>query len=216
MAVKDRVTLCLCGADGTGKSTIAKKIATIFLANDNVAFIVRLRGGHVFAFLLIMLLKHFPQFRGKCNPMIGICIPSKMKTLWMCIELASTLVKAFTIMVISKLLRRNVIAERSPIDFLVWLTLTLRSTRFFTGIIYRIIMALSNSLCDVTIYIRANEEVLLMRRKGYVEEPVIPFELRIYDILARKLNLPIIDTSEKNPLESTEEAVEIIKNLSVQ
>jgi hypothetical protein len=95
-----------------------------------------------------------------------------------------------------------IIGERSLIDFLIWLAMTLRDSGIINSFIGRIIMALAGSMC-FNIYVRAELDVLKARRKGSREEPLLALQLALYDIIAKTYGFPIIDTSNKNVEEST-------------
>lgn len=202
--------VCLFGADGSGKTSIAKYVVARLCNCKRDVCVVWVRGSHTFASLLARLLSKFEVFRGECNPYYHICVPPKMKKLWMWIELTSIIPVVLKRFVIPKLLKRTVIAERSLLDFLVWLLTTLRYPNVMKSLCCKFILSLTFSLCDRAIYVRAEEEVLVSRRKGFSEERLISIQLSVYDSLARSLNTPCIDTSEKTVSESAKEALRLI------
>jgi len=205
-----RLLLCLFGVDGAGKTTLARYIATYLRIQGFYATTVWMRGTHTIASVLARFLACFSVFRGSCNPYYKICIPSSMKQLWLWIEFISILPIILLRFVVSKLLDRVVIAERSLIDFLAWLIVTLRWSRIIRSFIGKSIISLQLSLCDRAIYVRADLDNLLARRKGCSEKRLIPIQLQIYDAIAKALQTPCINTSRKTVNESVREILEII------
>lgn len=202
--------ISLFGPDGSGKTTIARKIATYLRAHGVDVAVVWMRGTHTLASILAKFLARFQAFQGPCNPYYRICIPSKMKRLWTWIEFASILPIILTRFAFPKLLWRVVIAERSFIDFLVWLIITLRNHDVAKSFCWKAALSLASSLSDEMLYIRADPEVLAARRKGSREGYLIPLQLQIYDTLAEILKAPCIDTSRKPVDETLKEALKKI------
>jgi len=202
--------LCLFGVDGSGKTTFARYVAKYLHIRGFYVVIAWMRGTHTIASVLARILACSSVFRGPCNPYYKICIPPKMKRLWLWIEFISILPVILLRFAVPKLLGRVVVAERSLIDFLAWLIVTLRWSRIIGGFIGRSIVSLQLSLCDGVIYVRADLDTLLARRRGYPEEHLIPIQLRIYDAIAKALQAPCIDTSRKTVSESIREILKII------
>ncbi len=203
------LSLCLFGPDGSGKTTIARHVATYLHFHGINATIVWMRGTHTLASVFARFLAHFSSFQGSCNPYYYVCIPSKMKRLWLWIELISILPIILLRFIIPKLLGRVIIAERSFIDFLVWLIITLRYSSVVRGFVGRVIVSFAYSLCDKGIYIRADLDTLVARREGSDEEHLIPAQLQIYDAIAKALKTPCIDTSGKSISKTIREVLRI-------
>ena len=206
--------LCLFGIDGSGKSTLARRIAIFLHMQSFCSAIIWMRGTHTVASVLARILAHFPAFRGPCNPYYKICVPSKMRRLWLWVEFVSVLPVIFLRFVVPKLSGRVVVAERSFVDFLVWLVVTLRWSGVVGSFVGRSIVSLMFSLCDRVVYIRADLDTLVARRRGSPEERLIPVQLRIYDAVARAIGAPCVDTSRKSVGESVRELLEIISGAS--
>ncbi len=202
--------ICFFGSDGSGKSTLARYVTSYFRSKGFSVYVAWLRGTHTIASMLARFLSKFSTFRGGCNPYYGICIPKSMKLLWLWIEFVSVLPIVLTRFVVPKLFGRVVAAERSLIDFLVWLVLTLRWCGAVRSFVTRAVLSLNNSLCDRVIYVRADEDVLLSRRRGSAEESLIPLELRIYDAIAKWLGTPCIDTSRRSIDECVAKILELV------
>ncbi|ADI31953.1 hypothetical protein [Staphylothermus hellenicus] len=205
--------ICLFGADGSGKTSIARYLAKYLRSQGWNTSIAWLRGSHTLASILARLLSRFNVFRGNCNPYYRICISSSMRKPWIFIEFISILPIIFLKFLAPKLLGRIVVAERCPIDFLVWLIITLRDQRVIHSFWGRTTLSLALSICDKIIYIRADQEALLSRRKGFEEEYLIPAQLRIYDQLAEWLRTQYIDTTNKTVAESISEIIRIIGDI---
>ncbi|WP_187286340.1 hypothetical protein [Desulfurococcus mucosus] len=134
-----------------------------------------------------------------------------MSYLWVWLEFFSALPVFFARFVLPRITGRVVVAERCPVDFLVWLAVTLRRN-VFKSFIGRATLSIAFSLCECMVYVRADEGVLLSRRSALWDRRVIPVELRIYDSLARFLGVRVVDTSGKSVEESLREVVEIAGN----
>lgn len=189
--------LCLFGTDGSGKTSIAKKIQLYLNAKQIPVKITWMRGSHTLASVLARFLSRFEKFRGKCNPYYNVCIPSKMNRLWVWVEFLSVWPILIAKFLAPRLKGDIVIAERGLIDFLIWLIVMLKRPEVLSSIVGRIIISLAFHLCNVIVYIRADLNVLLNRRKGYPEEELIPIYLYVYDKLAKVLKVPIVDTSNE-------------------
>ena len=202
--------LCFFGVDGSGKSTLARRVAAYLRARGFHTTIVWMRGTHTIASVLARILAYFPLFRGSCNPYYKVCIPLKMRRLWLWIEFISVLPVIVLRFAVPKLFGRVVVAERSFIDFLVWLVVTLRWCEVVRGFIGKSVVSLQLSLCDRVVYIRADPDTLLARRKGSPEEHLIPVQLRIYDVVARAIGAPVVDTSEGTVDQSLRKVLSIV------
>lgn len=202
--------LCLFGADGSGKTTIARHLSAYLSSRGVNNIVVWMRGTHTFAAVLARFLARFDVFRGRCNPYYNICIPRRMRSLWMLIELISVIPIIVLRFALPKLLGRVVIAERSPIDFLLWLVTTVGREGFVWKFIANVTIALARSLCDVVVYVRADERVLITRKRGSKEVWLIPVQLRVYDGLAKALGVSCIDTSRKSVSEVVAEVLKLV------
>ena len=100
-----------------------------------------------------------------------------------------------------------VVAERGPIDFLVWITMTTRQPRVLTSIIGRFTMALARKT-STNIYIRADLKTLQKRRQASPETPSLSIQLKIYDAIAKAYEIPTIDTSNISVAESIKQILE--------
>jgi len=202
--------ICLFGPDGSGKSTLAKALAYFLKRNGLRVMISWMRGTHTLASILARFLSKFRTFRGPCNPYYHICIPPSLKTLWVWIEFYSTLPILFLRFLLPRSLGYLVVAERGPIDFLVWITMTTRQPRVLTSIIGRFAMALARKT-STNVYIRADLKTLQKRRQASPETPSLSIQLKIYDAIAKAYEIPTIDTSNISVAESIKQILEQVR-----
>ncbi len=213
MGLKGHI-ICFCGPDGSGKSTLAKVLLIYLRPKYKRLRVSWLRGTHTLSSVIARFIKRFEVFKGPCNPYHNICIPKSMVLLWLWLELISVLPIIIIKLVIPKMLGYVIIAERGIADFAVWLIVTLRRREILKSSVFKITLSLIRAICDYSIYIRAEEDILIARRKGWYEEYLIPMELMIYDKLARVLNLKCIDTSYDTVAMSLKRILVIINEIS--
>jgi len=73
------------GADSSGKTTIAKLLASYFSLHSSTR-VHWFRGTHLLASILVRVFFRFKVFRSTCNPYYGVYIPGRLKPLWFHIE----------------------------------------------------------------------------------------------------------------------------------
>ena len=172
-----------------------------------------MRGTHTLASLLARFLSRFSAFKGFCNPYYMICVPRRLQPLWLWIELASLLPVVLARMVIPSARGRVVVAERSPIDFLVWLAITLGRVDAVKSFVGRVAISLALSTCKRIVYVRADESTLMRRRRGSPEKRFIPIELRIYDTIAKALGVYTVDTTNRRVNEWGDEVLKVVSKV---
>lgn len=204
------MALCLFGVDGSGKTSLARGVAAYLGVRGFRVSVVWMRGTHTAASLLARMLARFSVFRGSCNPYYGVCIPSRMRRLWLWVEFLSVLPVVLLRFVVPRLSGRVVVAERSFADFLVWLVVTLGWGGVVGSFVGRSVASLMFSLCGRVVYVRADLDTLVGRRRGSREEGLIPLLLRVYDAVAGAIGAPCVDTSGKPVGRSVGELLEII------
>ena len=133
-----------------------------------------------------------------------------MKWLWLWIEFISILPIILLRFVAPKLLGRVIVAERSFIDFLVWLIVTLKWSSITRGFVGKTVVSFTYYLCDKIIHVRADLDTLIARRRNSSEEHLIPIQLKIYDTIVKALKTPYVDTSRKPIRETIREVLKII------
>lgn len=204
-------SICFLGVDGSGKSTLARYYSLNLSSKGLKTRIVWIRGSHTITSILARFLSRFRALQGPCNPYYNICIPPSLKVLWLWLEFASILPLVFTRFILPRLNNRIIIAERGLLDFLVWLILTIRCQRVLSSIVGRVVLSLSRRVCGCLVYVRADLDVLLDRRRGFPEAWSIPLQLAVYDRIAGALGAPVIDTSNTTPVEATRRLLGVIR-----
>ncbi len=202
--------ICLFGPDGSGKTTLARLLALYLRLRGYSVCVVWVRASHSVAFVLYRFFRLFRSFRGACNPFHGVCIPSRLRRVWLFIEFVSIIPAVLVKFVALRVFGCFVVGERGLIDLPVWLAVSLRDYRVLWSVFSRASIALSRLLC-VNIYVRAELDALLSRRRGYPEAYTIPLQLKLYDLISRAYSQPSVDTTCNNIYSSLREVVEIAR-----
>ena len=198
--------ICLFGPDGSGKSTLAKALVYFLKRKELRVTISWMRGTHTLASIVARFLSKFRIFQGPCNPYYHICIPPRLKILWVWIEFYSMLPILFLRFMLPRAFGYLVVAERGLIDFLIWITMTTRQPRVLTSIIGRFTMALARKTTNI--YVRADLKTLQKRRQTSPETPSLSIQLKIYDAIAKAYKIPTVDTSIISVAESIKQILE--------
>ena len=186
--------ICFFGPDGSGKTTLAHKLVERLLQEGIQVRLAWLRGSHTFASVLAKILKRFAVFQGEDNPYYGLSIPKRMILLWELIEILSILPVWFARYLIPRFLGYTVIGERSLLDFIVWVSITTRDYRFPASIGGKIFLTISLKSC-LNVYVTANIKTLIERRKHEHTFKFLALQLAFYNILAKIIKAPVIDTT---------------------
>lgn len=194
--------ICLFGADGSGKTSIARALMKELKGKGFDVIISWIRGTHTLASLLARFLSRFSAFRGSDNPYYGITIPKDLKKLWQLIEFISMLPVLFAKFLLPSILGYTVIAERYLPDFVVWIASTTGDSRYVNSSSAKLLLNLS-SKAKVRVYVTAELEELAKRRSD-VSTDTLSKQLRLYDAIAKRLNAFRLDTTGKTVKESLE------------
>ncbi len=185
--------ICLYGPDGSGKTSIADLAASVIM--KKVKGKVKkswVRGSHLYVSLLARLLSHTSLFRGEDNPYYKISIPPKLRKIWLVLEYTSFIIVFIGRIIIPRLLGFIVIAERSIVDFMVWILLTLKDPRLLNTICMKSIISLA--LKYKCIYVTADPHILVSRRADELNLYKAIYQKIIYDYFADLLGSPEVDT----------------------
>jgi len=201
--------IVLGGPDGSGKTTLALMLLNYFATRGLRSKIVRIRGTHTLAYALMLFLRRFNIFKGNELHYYNFRVPSRLKDLWLIIELVSVLPLIVLYYYIYRMIYDIIIAERGVLDFAVWVLTGVRPRMSspFTRVLLNV--ALSLALRFKTIYITAKKEVLLERKQ--LERSLINNMHCIYELLAERLRLVRIDTSNLQPLEAFRELLKVLR-----
>jgi len=190
-----RVFVVLSGADGSGKTSTARLLVSL-LSLRGPTCTYWLRGSHLLASLLARLLSRFGAFRGGCNPYYGICIPGRLRGVWLLVEFWSFVPHLLA----RSLLRRLcafLVCDRGSLDFLVWLVSTLGSASLLRGVCGGFLLRLARK--EGPVYLYADLDTLAGRAD--VPRSFLVRELAAYSVLAGCVARCSIDTGANGPLD---------------
>jgi len=203
--MKRRPHITLSGADGSGKTTAARFLVSIFSGRGSVCF-HWFRGSHLLVSVLAGLLHRFRSFRGPCNPYYGICIPGRLKGVWNFLELVSILPHLFARFLLKKACK-VVVCDRGLLDFLIWLIVTLDVPWILNTLIGRFLLGLVSR--ERVVYLHADVDTLVKRAD--VPEWFIVRELAVYSVLARYFARCSIDTGRNKPVRVVAEVIRCLE-----
>jgi len=198
--------ICLFGPDGSGKTTLSRILASHLSLHGSVR-VHWFRGSHLLASLLAKFLSHFRVFRGICNPYYRICIPRRLKKLWVHIEFWSLLPHIFTRALLKRICR-FLICDRGILDFVAWVIVTLNYPGLLRGVYGGFLLRLA--MKEKPIYLYADLDVLAKRAD--VRREFIAKELAVYNVLAKYISRCNIDTGSAEPLEVLKRVLGCLEN----
>lgn len=161
----------------------------------------RIRGTHTAAYLLSHLLPR-PPCGGRVLHYTGACVPSRMLSAWALVEAASLAPKVAALHA-WRAAGWAVVAERSPLDALVWAATALGWGPLASSGALQAFLAYTAAARPVVLW--APPDVLAARKPG--EAGMALASLPYYTALARALGLPLLDTTTCTPRECAEEAL---------
>jgi hypothetical protein len=181
------------GADGSGKTTVVRLLASYF-SRHGPTCVHWFRGSHLLASLLYRLLSRFSSFRGDCNPYYGVCVPVKLRPLWVHVEFWS-LIPHVIVRLILRRFCRVFVCDRGFMDFIVWVIVTLEHPSFLSSTYGRFLLRIA--ALEGPVYLHADVDTLAGRAD--VPRGFIARELIAYNILAVYTSRCSIDTSRRSP-----------------
>jgi len=199
-------SITLSGCDGSGKTTLAKVLAS-YLSRYGSVRVFWFRGSHLFASLLLRALSRFGAFRGGCNPYYGVCVPGRLRRLWIHVEFWS----AMPYILLRALLSRVfdfLVCDRGVADFIAWVVATLGYPRFLSTLYGRFLLRLASR--EGAVYLYADRDVLV--RRADVPAGFVRRELAVYSALMEGLARCRVDTGRLRPAEA---AARILKCLGI-
>jgi len=154
-------------------------------------------------------LRRFKAFNEKGLHYYSFNVPPKLKGFWLIVELVSILPLIVLYYYIYRLVYDAIISERGLLDFAVWVLTGVKPklTKTVTKLFLKVSIAWI--LHYETIYIRADKEKLFERKRN--EAILINTMYPIYEILAKELGLPTIDTTATSPAEAFYSALQVFR-----
>jgi len=200
--------IVISGADGSGKTTAARLLAS-HLSRRGPTCVHWFRGSHLLASLLYRLLSRFSSLRGYCNPYYGVCVPVKLRPLWVHVEFWS-LIPHVIVRLILRRFCRVLVCDRGFMDFIVWVMVTLEHPSFLSSTYGRFLLRIT--ALEGPVYLHADVGTLAGRAD--VPRSFIARELVAYNILARYISRCSIDTGRRSPQAVAKEILSCIKDTS--
>ena len=193
------------GADGSGKTTLARLLCADFRKKGFKVKYSWMRGSHTLISVISRLLSRFSVFKGMSNPYYRIRVPNQMVRLWHLLEYVSSLPVILYRFVIPDLLGYTIVADRYALDLLVWVVLTTRDSSFLKTIPAKHLTSLALKT-HFRFFIMADLDELV-HRSGE-ETANLKRQLEIYESL--NIDACRIDTTRKSSKESIREIENII------
>ena len=198
--------ILLSGPDGSGKTTLATALKKELEKKGYKVKIVRIRGTHTLAYLLLLVFKKVLKLHGKQLHYYQVYIPSKITKLWLMIEFIS-IVPPIIIYYYFYRIRNVVISERSLLDFVIWVLKGLINERdIIRTYTFRVMLVFTTKYKPI--YITASIDELI-RRKPLEKSLILKF-LPYYTVLSRYLQLKVVDTSRCTVVECVNHLKKII------
>jgi hypothetical protein len=197
--------IIISGADGSGKTTVVRLLASYF-SRCGPTCTHWFRGSHLLASLLYRLLSRFRSFRGYCNPYYGVCVPEKLRPLWVHVEFWS-LIPHVIVRLILRRFCRVLVCDRGFMDFIVWVIVTLERPSFLSSTYGRLLLRLT--ALEGPVYLHADVDTLAGRAD--VPRSFIARELIAYNILARYTSRCSIDTGRRSRQAVVEEILSCVE-----
>jgi DNA polymerase III delta prime subunit len=180
------------GPEGSGKTTLALNLRQRLESNGCRVKVVRIRGTHTFAYLLVMFLKRAFKFHGEELHYYKVWIPKHLVKFWLLIEFISVTPLILLYYYLYRLCY-VVISERSLVDLIVWVLGGLKSKKsIIRSFVFRTMLILA--LKYRPIYITANVDILV-KRKPYEKDLIVTL-FPYYELFRKILNLEFVDTSK--------------------
>jgi hypothetical protein len=194
----------LSGADGSGKT--ATRFLALYFPRFGSACVHWFRGSHLLVSVLARFLHWFRSFRGSCNPYYRICVPERLKRVWVFLEFVSILPHLYTRLLLGRICR-VVVCERGLLDFLVWLVVTLDASWVLRSVIGRLLLGLVSR--ENVVYLYADLDTLAKRTdapRGFIAK-----ELAVYSVLAKYFARCFINTGRIKPVRVVAEVLKCLE-----
>ncbi|MGC9012565.1 thymidylate kinase [Thermogladius sp.] len=191
----------LSGCDGSGKTTVARALSS-YLAASHRASTHWLRGSHLHVSLLYRLLSKTRAFSGADNPYYKLSVPPGLRGLFALLEFTGFLPQLLARR-LRLLFSDVVVCDRGVLDFLVWVSATLRYGGFLGTALGRFLLALASRERPVVLTARLD----VLRRRADVPPSFLKTEYAYYTVLARYIASTTVDTSSSRPARTAAEVL---------
>jgi len=192
--------ICLFGPDGSGKTSLAKRVALTLVRRGYKVKISWMRGTHTFSFMFSRALCRYETFRG-CNPRM-ISVPAKLKRVWRFIEFVSMMPVLLIRFILPDLLGFWVIAERYTPDFIVWNSIITDDESYVESAGSKLLLSLAIKN-KAQIYVTASIDEL--NRRSCEKAEFLSTQLKLYGVLAKMLNAYTLNTTYRSVDDSFQE-----------
>lgn len=186
------------GPDASGKSTLACLLRYYLMRKGLKTKIVRLRGTHTIAYLLMKIMRDVLKLHGNDLHYYGLRIPEKLIGFWSHIEILSILPLVISYYYLMRL-KYVVVSERSVVDVIVWILSGIndnaRSTLLHKQLKFLILLAMRYQ--EKTFYVTAEVYELFLRKPS--DKTLVLKMIPYYNAFAKYLGLKTINTSRNNP-----------------
>jgi len=200
------IVVVLAGCDGSGKTTVARMLASHLAGRYRVST-HWLRGSHLHVSLLYRFLSKTTVFRGLDNPYYKLSVPARLRSLFAILEFTGFLLQFFARR-LKLLLSDIVVCDRGVLDFLIWVSTTLRYKSFLRTLLGRFLLTLAT--VEKPIVLVAKLEVL--RERSDVPPAFLKIEYAYYNVLAKYVALTVLDTTNSKPAKTV---VEVLSKLGL-
>lgn len=199
--------ICLFGPDGSGKSTIARKLSESYRSRGVNIKVRWMRGTHTLASVLVKVVLKRYLSGDSTNPFQNLRVPAKMRGLWQVIEFFSTLPVILSKFVIPSLFGSFIVAERFSVDYVIWVSQVTDDKDYVNSFAARFYLALARKT-RVRLYVTATIDELANRSK--LDRASLSTQVRFYDYSALALNAYKLDTTFNTADQSLNIALDIL------
>ncbi|MEM2613563.1 MAG: hypothetical protein QXO15_04955 [Nitrososphaerota archaeon] len=186
------------GPDASGKSTLARLLKHYLERKGLKTKIVRLRGTHTIAYILMKIMRDILKLHGNNLHYYGLMIPEKLIGFWAYIEMLSILPLVINYYYLMRL-KYAVVSERSLVDVIVWVLSGVndnaRLTLLHKQLKFLLLLAMRHQ--KKTFYIVADVYELFLRKPS--DKTLVLKMMPYYNAFAKYLELKTINTSRDKP-----------------